>query len=221
MVKSPKRKPKEDSKQKRLRAKKIVQALEDNYPEATCSLRFQNPFELLVATMLSAQCTDERVNKVTPALFKKYPTSQKMAKAKQQDVEALIQSTGFFRNKARNLIACSQQLVRDHKGQVPSTMEELHALAGVGRKTANVVLGNAFGTPGMVVDTHVTRISQRLGLSKGGSAEHIEAELEQVIEKENWVQFSHLLIEHGRKICKARKALCEECFLNTLCPQLL
>jgi endonuclease-3 len=190
------------------------------YSDAKCSLDFKSPYELLVATILSAQCTDKRVNMVTPELFKRYPSPQKMAVASQIDVETLIRSTGFYKNKAKNIIQCCKDIVTKHDGRVPNTMEELSNLAGVGRKTANVVLGNAFGVPGMVVDTHVTRITNLLGLSKGKDAVKIEKQLEMVIEKSDWIIFSHLLIEHGRQVCIARRPQCSSCQLLELCPRI-
>jgi endonuclease-3 len=190
------------------------------YSDAKCSLDFKSPYELLVATILSAQCTDKRVNMVTPELFKRYPSPQKMAVASQSDVETLIRSTGFYKNKAKNIIQCCKDIVTKHEGRVPNTIEELSNLAGVGRKTANVVLGNAFGVPGMVVDTHVTRITNLLGLSKGKDAVKIEKQLEMVIEKSDWIIFSHLLIEHGRQVCIARRPQCSSCQLLELCPRI-
>lgn len=200
------------------RAREIVLRLRKNYPDAECSLRFSNPFELIIATILSAQCTDERVNKVTPALFKKFPNPEKMAKADLLEIEELIRSTGFFKNKAKSLVGCAKKLVSDFNGEVPQEMEKLFSLPGVGRKTANVVLGNAFGIPGMVVDTHVTRISNLLKLAKGKDAVKLEKQLEKVIEKADWIDYSHLLIFHGRAICKARNPSCSTCFLSDLCP---
>lgn len=206
--------------QVRDRAHQIVSKLKAIYSDAKCSLDFKSPYELLVATILSAQCTDKRVNMVTPELFKRYPSPQKMAVASQSDVETLIRSTGFYKNKAKNIIQCCKDIVTKHDGRVPKTMEELSNLAGVGRKTANVVLGNAFGVPGMVVDTHVTRITNLLGLSKGKDAVKIEKQLEMVIEKSDWIIFSHLLIEHGRQVCIARRPQCSSCQLLELCPRI-
>lgn len=190
------------------------------YPDAHCALNHSNPYELLVATVLSAQCTDERVNMVTPALFKKYPTPQKMAKAPVEDLEFLVRSTGFYKNKAKNLKAAAQALVEDYKGQIPRDIEALVGLPGVGRKTANVVLGNAFGiASGIVVDTHVTRLSNRLGWVKTDNAIQIEKQLCQRVPEEDWVMFSHYLISHGRAVCKARKPDCTHCFLEETCPK--
>lgn len=190
------------------------------YPDAHCALNFTTPYELLVATVLSAQCTDERVNMVTPALFKKYPTPQKMAKASQEDIEELIRSTGFYKNKAKSLKSCAISLVEKYKGEIPQDLGALVELAGVGRKTANVVLGNAFGiASGIVVDTHVTRLSNRLGWVKTENAVLIEKELVKHVPQEDWVMFSHYLISHGRAVCKARKPDCSHCFLEETCPK--
>lgn len=204
---------------RRRHAAAVVARLAELYPDAQCSLNHANPFELLVATILSAQCTDARVNLVTPAVFRRYPTPEALALAPRADVEKLIQSTGFFRNKAKNLIACAQALVAEHGGQVPATLKALVPLPGVGRKTANVVLGNAFGVPGMVVDTHVKRLSRRLGLAEGNTPEKIEQELMATVPPAEWVQLSHRLIEHGRKVCKAQRPACEGCPLANLCPR--
>lgn len=194
--------------------------LKKYYPEAHCALNFTNPFELLVATVLSAQCTDDRVNKVTPALFQKYGTPQKMAKASVENIEELIRSTGFFKNKAKNLKAAAIDLVEKYDGEIPQDLGSLVELSGVGRKTANVVLGNAFGiASGIVVDTHVTRLSNRLGWVAGENAVNIERELIPKVPQEEWVMFSHYLISHGRAICKARKPACSHCFLEETCPK--
>ncbi|MCX7979214.1 MAG: endonuclease III [Bdellovibrionaceae bacterium] len=191
-----------------------------NYPEARCALNYRNPWELLVATILSAQCTDERVNLVTPLLFARYPDPLSMAKASLSDVEKIIRSTGFYRSKAKNLIECARSLVTKHGGDVPPRMEELVQLAGVGRKTANVVLGNAFDiASGVVVDTHVTRLSNRLGWVHTRDAVQIERELNTLVPQRHWIMVSHWLIEHGRKICKARSPRCDLCFLSGLCPK--
>lgn len=192
-----------------------------HYPDAHCALNFTNPFELLIATILSAQCTDERVNKVTPPLFKKYPTPKKMSHAGISDIEELIKSAGFYKNKAKNIKACCQILTEKHGEKVPEKMEDLVELPGVGRKTANVVLGNAFGiASGVVVDTHVTRLSNRLGWVKTESAEKIEAILNKVCPKKDWIMLSHYLISHGRAVCKARGPSCETCFLIKTCPRI-
>jgi endonuclease III len=202
------------------RAGQIVRQLARDYPDAECSLDFRNPLELLIATILSAQCTDERVNKVTPALFKKYPSAAALATAPLATLEKAIQSTGFFRNKAKSILGCCQRLVAEHGGQVPQTLDELVRLPGVGRKTANVVLGTAFGIPsGVVVDTHVGRISQRLGLTTAGDAVKIEQELMAQLPKQEWIAFSHRLIQHGRRVCVARRPKCESCTLAKVCPR--
>lgn len=190
------------------------------YPDAHCALDHSNAFELLVATILSAQCTDERVNKVTPALFATFPTALVLSQAQLIDVERLIMSTNFYRNKSKNLIAMAQRLVDFHKGEVPQTMEALVELPGVGRKTANVVLGNAFNiASGVVVDTHVGRLSLRLGWTKNEDAVKAEQDLIKLIPQSDWVLVAHLLIFHGRKICKARNPDCPNCFLFDLCPK--
>lgn len=197
----------------------LLEILRATYPDAHCELNHDGPFQLLVATILSAQCTDVRVNMVTPALFKKYPDAKSLAIARQEDVEDLIRSTGFFRNKAKNLIAAAKSLVRDHAGEVPRDLEALTHLPGVGRKTANVVLGNAYGIEsGIVVDTHVARLSQRLGLSKHKDPVKIEKDLIKQIPQDAWTLWSHLLIWHGRRRCMARNPDCPNCELRTLCP---
>jgi endonuclease-3 len=189
------------------------------YPDAHCELDFSNAFQLLVATILSAQCTDRRVNMVTPILFAKYPDAGTLSLARQEHVEDIIRSTGFFRNKAKNLIAMAGAVVDRHGGDVPSTMEDLVRLPGVGRKTANVVLGNACGiNEGVVVDTHVQRLSARLGLTSETDPEKIERVLMQLYARDRWTQLSHLLIWHGRRVCEARKPRCGDCVLNTICP---
>jgi endonuclease-3 len=201
------------------RALQILTRLRAQYPDAHCALNHADAYQLLVATILSAQCTDARVNLVTPSVFAAYPDAAALARARQPEVEKLIQSTGFFRNKARNLIAMAQAVVAEHDGQIPRTMAELHALPGVGRKTANVVLGNAFGiNEGVTVDTHVTRLSGLLGLTRHTDPVKIEQDLMQLIPRDDWTLISHLLILHGRKICIARRPQCEACVLNDLCP---
>ncbi len=201
------------------RALAILARLRSEYPAARCALDHGNAYQLLVATILSAQCTDARVNLVTPAVFAAYPNAAALARARQPDVEKLIQSTGFFRNKAKNLIAMAQAVAAEHRGEIPRTMAELHALPGVGRKTANVVLGNAFGiNEGVTVDTHVTRLSGLLGLTKHADPVKIEQDLMRLIPREEWTLISHLLILHGRKVCIARRPQCEGCVLNDVCP---
>jgi endonuclease III len=189
------------------------------YPDAHCELDFQNAFQLLVATILSAQCTDRRVNLVTPTLFSKYPNAGALAAARQEDVEDIIRSTGFFRNKAKNLIGMAAAVAERHDGNVPASMDELVRLPGVGRKTANVVLGNACGiNEGVVVDTHVQRLGARLGLTSETDPEKIEKVLMDLYARDRWTLLSHLLIWHGRRVCDARKPRCGDCTLNTICP---
>jgi len=201
------------------RARQIVGLLRREYPEARCSLNHANPLELLVATILSAQCTDERVNLVTADLFRKYRTCDDYAAAPAEELEQDIRPTGFFRNKARAIQGACRQLAERHGGRVPREMEELLKLPGVARKTANVVLGNAYGlATGVVVDTHVSRLSARLGLSARNTAEKIEQDLMALVPERDWIDFSHLLIAHGRKVCKARTPLCDQCVLEPLCP---
>ena len=194
--------------------------LDRAYPEARTALRFQNPLQLLIATILSAQCTDERVNQVTPALFARYPDAAALAGARREDLEAMIRSTGFFRNKARAIQSCCADIVTKHGGEVPRTLEELTALHGVGRKTANVVLGNAFGIPGIVVDTHVSRLARRLGLTREIDPVKIEFALMPLIPRDRWTVFSHWLILHGRQVCVARKPRCSICPLAPHCPRI-
>ena len=204
---------------RRQRVEEILKRLHAAYPDAKCSLDFRNPYELTVATILSAQCTDERVNMVTPHLFKSYPTAEDLAGARQEDVEEIIRSTGFFRNKAKSLLGMADAVVERHDGRIPEEMDELVRLPGVGRKTANVVLGNAFHrNEGIVVDTHVTRVSNRLGLTKNTDAVKIENDLIPLVPREEWTDVSHLFIYHGRAICKAPTPRCEECMLTDICP---
>lgn len=206
---------------KKARTLKIIAALQRTYPDAHCELNFSNPLQLLVATILSAQCTDKRVNIVTAELFKKFRSAADFAAAPLSEIEDAVKSTGFFRNKAKNIQACCAALVEKFGGEVPRTMDELHALAGVGRKTANVVLGNAFGlNVGMVVDTHVTRLSNRLGLTKGADAVKLEQALMKLVPQSQWALFSHWLIWHGRRRCDARKPSCANCELQKLCPKI-
>jgi endonuclease-3 len=197
----------------------VLERLLAEYPDAHCALDFTNPFELLCATILSAQCTDKRVNMVTPALFARYPDAAALAGARPEELEELIKSTGFFRSKAKSLIGMARGLVERHGGQVPADMEALVVLPGVGRKTANVILGNAFGrNDGIVVDTHVTRLSNRLGLTDESDAVKIEQALMPLFPRERWTMLSHLLIEHGRQVCDARKPRCDACVLADVCP---
>jgi endonuclease-3 len=201
------------------RAPEIYRRLEREYPDATCALDHRNPYELLVATILSAQCTDKRVNMVTPALFAKYPDAAAMSAANPDELQEMIKSTGFFRNKSKSLLGMSAAVSQQHGGAIPRTMPELVKLPGVGRKTANVVLGNAFGLDeGVVVDTHVSRLSNRLALSRESDPVKIEQDLMSLFPREQWTMLSHLLISHGREICDARRPLCEKCVVNDLCP---
>ena len=203
----------------RRRAGEILARLRKEYPAAVTALRHENPYQLLVATILSAQCTDERVNSVTPGLFRQYPDAVALASARPAELETAIRSTGFFRMKARNLIACSAALVERHEGRVPDVMEALVALPGVGRKTANVVLGQAFGiASGVVVDTHVHRLAQRLGLSGADTPERIEADLMSLFDRGDWIGVGSTLILHGRATCAARTPKCDRCVVADLCP---
>ncbi len=201
------------------RVQEILARLHAAYPDAKCSLDFRDPYELLVATILSAQCTDERVNMVTPALFRRYPAPADLAEARTEELEELIRSTGFFRNKAKSLLGMANAVVERHAGRIPEAMDELVRLPGVGRKTANVVLGNAFHrNEGVVVDTHVTRVAGRLGLTKETDAVKIEQDLMPLVPRAEWTDVSHLFIYHGRAICRAPTPRCEECMLVDLCP---
>jgi len=201
------------------RAPEILARLRQEHPDARCALEHRDPFELLCATILSAQCTDARVNLVTPVLFARYPTPAALAGASRSDVEEIIRPTGFFRNKAKSLIGMAQALVAEHGGVVPRTMEQLRALPGVGRKTANVILGNAYGlNEGITVDTHVARVSHRLGLTRHMDPLRIERDLMPLVSRDDWALVSHLLIFHGRRICLARRPRCPDCVLADLCP---
>ena len=211
--------PRESKKAKRERAAAIFQLLEREHPTARTALDHRDPFELAVATVLSAQCTDERVNMVTPELFRRYPNPTALAEASQTDLEGVIHSTGFFRNKAKNLIGMAQAILKDHRGELPRSLAELVELPGVGRKTANVILGNAFGIDeGVVVDTHVKRLSGRMGFTRETTPEKIELDLMDVFPRGQWTPLSHLLIFHGRGPCPARKPRCSECVVAHLCP---
>ena len=201
-------------------AGKVVGQLRRQYPDATCSLDFRTPLELLVATILSAQCTDERVNLVTKDLFQRYRSAADYARAPPAQMERAIQSTGFFRNKAKSIQACCGCLAESHGGEVPQELDVLVEMPGIGRKTANVVLGTAYGiASGIVVDTHVGRVSRRLGLTRQKDAVKIERELMELIPKREWVVFSHRMIQHGRRVCKARKPNCDECPMDSFCPR--
>jgi len=209
----------ETKSQRKARAEQIIKLLKRAHPDAKCALNHSNPFELLVATILSAQCTDERVNKVTADLFRKYRKPEDYLKVPATELQEDIRTTGFFRNKTKSIQGACSMLVDEFHGQVPKTMDELLKLPGVARKTANVVLGVAYGiAAGIVVDTHVTRVSRRLGLTKQKDAVKIEQDLMELVPRKDWIIFSHLLIFHGRRICKARRPLCEECQVEKLCP---
>jgi endonuclease-3 len=215
----PNPKMRETKSQKKERTQQIIKLLKRAHPDAHCALNHSNAFELLIATILSAQCTDERVNIVTADLFRKYRKPEDYLKVDETELQQDIRTTGFFRNKTRNIQGACKVLVEEFHGEVPRTMEELLRLPGVARKTANVVLGVAYGiAAGIVVDTHVTRLSNRLGLTKQKDAVKIENDLIELVPKKDWIIFSHLLIFHGRRICKARRPLCEECAVEKLCP---
>ncbi len=205
-------------KQEKQKVQDIIKLLDEQYgTDVICYLEHRDAWQLLVATILSAQCTDARVNIVTKDLFIKYPTQEAMAGASQEELEAVIHSTGFYHNKAKNLIACARELLSTHQGIVPKTIEELTALPGVGRKTANVILGNIYGIESIVVDTHVKRISRKLGLTKEEDPEKIEFDLMRVLPKDHWILFNIQIIAHGRSICPARQPKCQECFLKSQC----
>jgi endonuclease-3 len=204
----------------RTHARRIVRLLAREYPEARCALHHDSPLQLLIATILSAQCTDARVNQVTPSLFGRFADAKAFATADPRELELAIQSTGFFRNKTRNIQECCKQLVSQYHGEVPRTMEELVKLPGIGRKTANVILGNVYDVPGITVDTHVKRLSRRMGLSTHADPEKIERDLMQIIPRKEWTMFSHRMIFHGRQVCHARKPNCAECVLHKICPKI-
>lgn len=205
---------------KRKRARKIVRTLAREYPDAECALQHESAYQLTVATILSAQCTDERVNATTPALFEKYPTAESLAKSRQKDVEKIIKPLGFFRNKAENIRGFAKKLIEDFDGELPQTLDEMTTLPGVGRKTANVVLGTWYGLPtGVVVDTHVKRISNLLGLVDTKNADIIERELNQILPKKEWIMYSHRVIHHGRQVCIARRPQCTDCALLKNCER--
>ena len=211
--------PRESKKARKERAARAYDFLAEEYPDAKCALHHRSPFELAVATILSAQCTDARVNMVTPELFRRYPDPPSLARAKQEELEEVIRSTGFFRNKARSLVSMATALEEEHGGELPRTMKELAALPGIGRKTANVILGNAFGIDeGVVVDTHVKRLSGRLGFTAETNPNKIEQDLMGLFARERWTMLAHLLIYHGRKVCPARRPRCNECAVSHLCP---
>jgi endonuclease-3 len=197
--------------------KKIIPLLKKMHPQAHCELNHNNPLELLVATILSAQCTDKRVNQITPFLFKKYPVAKAYAESAHGELEEEIKSTGFFRNKAKMIRECAHELVARFGGKVPDRLEDLVTLPGIGRKTANVILGTAFGVPGIVVDTHVLRVSERLGLTKNTDPVKVEFDLMKIVPRKDWIDFSYLLVFHGRYVCNARKPLCGQCALTPYC----
>jgi len=206
-------------KARRARAEQIIRRLREEYPGAACSLTHRNPYQLLVATILSAQCTDERVNQVTPALFRRYPVAGDLADAREEELQELIRSTGFFRNKSRSLLGMATAVAERHGGEIPTSMEALTALPGVGRKTANVVIGNAFHrNEGVVVDTHVSRLSLRLGLTRARDPGKIELDLMKLVAREEWTMLAHLFIYHGRAVCRAPTPRCTACVLSDLCP---
>ena len=209
----------EDEVGRKARTRRVIAGLKKIFPDAHCSLIYSNPLELLIATVLSAQCTDERVNRVTPDLFHRFPTAKDFAEADLEEIEVLVHSTGFYRNKAKNIQNCCRDLVDQHGGEVPDSMEALTQLAGVGRKTANVVLGNAFGIEeGVVVDTHVARLCGRLKITSAKTPEKIEKDLVKLVPREHWTLFSHWIIWHGRRRCGARKPDCPNCEIRELCP---
>jgi endonuclease III len=214
------KRPQRESKSRRKeRAARVYERLAEEYPDAHCALVHRNPYELTVATILSAQCTDARVNMVTPELFRRYPEPEDLASARSEDVEEIIRSTGFFRSKAKSLIGMATAVMERHEGRIPRTMKELVRLPGIGRKTANVVLGNAFGIDeGVVVDTHVKRLSTRLGFTRESTPEKIEEDLAGLFPRERWTMLPHLLIFHGRRVCVARKPRCEICAVEEWCP---
>ena len=211
--------PRESKRKKRERAERVYDLLAEEHPDARTALHHENAFQLAVATILSAQCTDERVNSVTPALFERWPTATAMAGARPKDLEKVIRPTGFFRNKTKSLLGMTRAVVQEHGGEIPDSMEALVGLPGIGRKTANVILGNAFGRDeGIVVDTHVRRLSRRLRFTTHDDPEKIEHDLMDLFPRERWTMLSHLLIFHGRRVCVARKPRCEECVVSHLCP---
>lgn len=207
--------------EKKKRAEEIIRIFEVEYRDADCTLDYKSPLQLLIATQLAAQCTDARVNLVTPALFERYKTVQDFAEADEAELAEYIRSTGFFRNKTKNIIACCKKLISDFNGEVPRTMDELLTLPGVGRKTANLVLGDIFGVPGIVVDTHAGRLSRRMGFTKNTDPYKVEKDLLEIIPPEKQMQFCHQLVFHGRKYCDARKPDCADCPVKDVCPQLL
>ena len=215
------RKPRAEALDPKAQAARVVRALVKLYPDPKCALVHENAYQLLVATILSAQCTDARVNMVTPALFERYPNAKKLAHAEPSEIETLIRSTGFFRAKAKNLLAMSKQVTENHDGEIPKELDALTKLPGVGRKTAHVVLGTGFSiSSGVVVDTHVKRLAHRLGLTRARDPKNIERDLMDIVPRKHWINFSHRLIDHGRKVCIARKPRCSICTLAKICPKI-
>jgi endonuclease-3 len=208
----------ETAKNIKTRALKILDILTNEYPEAGCHLKYSDPFQLLISTLLAAQCTDERVNAVMIPLYQKYKTPSDFLKLKPEELEGELRSINFYRNKTKSVLNCCKALVEKYNGEVPKSMDELTELAGVGRKTANVVLGNCFGVPAIMTDTHLIRVSTRLGLTENETPEKIEMDLKEIIPDNRQVKFSHVIGQHGRTICKARRPLCEECVVSKLCP---
>ena len=211
----------ESIQKKKKRALDIIKAFSSIYADADCTLDYKTPLQLLIATQLAAQCTDARVNLVTPALFERYQTVAHFAEADEEELSGFIHSTGFYRNKAKNIIACCKKIITDFGGEVPRSMEELLSLPGVGRKTANLVLGDVFGVPGIVVDTHAGRLARRMGFTKNTDPYKVELDLQKVIPPQNQSTFCHQLVFHGREFCSARRPRCEECPVNQFCPQIL
>jgi endonuclease-3 len=211
--------PKETKAMLAKRAKRVVRTILAAHPDAHCELRHGNAYELLVATILSAQCTDERVNSVTPELFRRFPDAARLADAPLGDVEAIIRPTGFYRNKARSLVGMARAVIERHGGKIPRTLDELVTLPGVGRKTANLILGNVYDVPGIVVDTHVGRIARRLGFTRSDDPEKVEQDLMALAPRAEWTRLSHAMIFHGRRICWARKPRCDECPVSADCPR--
>ncbi len=207
----------EDIKKKKQKAKKIYEKLSQIYPTAHCTLNYQSPFQLLIMTIFASQCTDERVNKVCETLFQKLKTPQDFANIGQKQLETLIKPVGFYKNKAKHIIETCKKLINQFDGNVPNTMESLLQLPGVGRKTANVILGECFNTPGIIVDTHCGRLARRLGLTTSDNPERVEQDISQILPRDKWTFFSHLLVFHGRNICLARKPKCNQCIINNLC----
>ena len=202
----------------KMKARKVLRFLKKTYPDAKCHLVFKNASQLLVGSILSAQCTDKRVNMVTPGLFRKYPDLEAFSQASEKELQNDIRSTGFYRNKAKSIINCSREIMRKHAGEVPSEMEDLVRLPGVGRKTANVIIGNHFKKPGIIVDTHIMRLSRRLGLTSNSDPVKIEFDLRECIPEKDWTFFSNSLGDHGRNVCKARKPICSKCGVSSVCP---